>query len=432
MTRRTGCLGSGRQGPELMRCKFSFRQLSGFGRIAYPRPGEATTQALPGCKSHCCSARGRSDQSGEQICGSEQKRMLQSPEMVLVLKSLYGYRGNADPLRHWGRPTFHWEATDTRTSGTHRDMEPDTQRKFSGDKVGKIHRPAGADSNLRRPDELGTTEVARRAMVRRMSQYEQGRTGNAVPDGDKSSPRQWLAEAKRLSAHDGQPPSHLRDCEPSPGRDANGRRVGCITRWDTGACVSALNPVADIVEGQSRTGPLGLCIRAANRTREIRPSGMTTGARGIVRHGSRIEAQREIAGSATGPCRSMRHESIQTIGHVRVCGGAVRGTGGPTRQNALRPQVIIRKNSFFNGSKDTAQFHVIMTSVITTLQRNGINPRTWMMEYLQHCALAGGKAPADVAGFLPWNAKSKELKRWSKPDPPQQWPMHGQPDGGSS
>lgn len=142
----------------------------------------------------------------------------------------------------------------------------------------------------------------------------------------------------------------------------------------------------------------------------------------------------ERSGPAPHPAISKALESLQThmdglmlfVDHPEI------PMDNNIAENALRPQVIIRKNSFFNGSKDTAQFHVIMTSVITTLQRNGINPRTWMMEYLQHCALAGGKAPADVAGFLPWNAKSKELKRWSKPDPPQQWPMHGQPDGGSS
>jgi hypothetical protein len=34
-----------------------------------------------------------------------------------------------------------------------------------GDNVGKGHLPAGADSNLRRPAEIGTTEVGRRILV---------------------------------------------------------------------------------------------------------------------------------------------------------------------------------------------------------------------------------------------------------------------------
>jgi transposase len=93
-------------------------------------------------------------------------------------------------------------------------------------------------------------------------------------------------------------------------------------------------------------------------------------------------------------------------------------------ENSLRPQVIIRKNSFFNGSAATARFHVIMTSLIATLERNGINSRTWMLDYLQHCALAGGRPPPDTERFLPWNASEKDLKRWTAPDPPRPWPGH--------
>jgi transposase len=99
-------------------------------------------------------------------------------------------------------------------------------------------------------------------------------------------------------------------------------------------------------------------------------------------------------------------------------------------ENALRFQVVLRKNSFFNGSLMTAQFHVTMTSVIATLERNGINPRTWMMEYLQHCALAGGKPPENVDRFLPWNASTKDLQRWSVPEPAQPWPGQTRPDDG--
>ena len=366
-----------------MRCKFSFRQLSGFGRIAYPRPGKATTQALPGCKSHCCSARGGSDQSGEQICGSEQKRMLQSLEMVPVLKSLYGYRGKADPLRHWGRPTFYWEATDTCTRGTHRDMEPDTQRKFSGDKVGKIHRPAGADSNLRRPDKLGTTEVDRRAMVRRMSPYEQRRTGNAVLDGDKSSPRQWLAEAKGLSAHGGQPPSHLRDCEPSPGRGENGCRVGSITRGEIGACVSALNPVTGIVEGQPRTYPDGLCIMVANRTREIRPSGMKAGACGIVSYGRRIEAQQETCWISH---RTLKRHAPHFYPNILGTSGSVGvplGNWGPYRAarheaggHASQEQPVQRSNAGAEG-------YATLLTLAYSAQVNGLKPVTYLCDSIE-------------------------------------------------
>lgn len=79
----------------------------------------------------------------------------------------------ADPLSNGRRPQLGWEATDRCTNRGHRGRVPDTYRRFSGDNVGKNHYPAGADSNLRRPGELGTTEVGRIVMVWRMSQYEQ-------------------------------------------------------------------------------------------------------------------------------------------------------------------------------------------------------------------------------------------------------------------
>lgn len=99
-------------------------------------------------------------------------------------------------------------------------------------------------------------------------------------------------------------------------------------------------------------------------------------------------------------------------------------------ENALRFQVVLRKNSFFTGSLLTAKFHAVMTSVIATLEHNGINPRTWLMDYLQHCALAGGKPPENVDHFLPWSASTKDLQRWSKPEPARPWPGQTLPEDG--
>jgi transposase len=41
-----------------------------------------------------------------------------------------------------------------------------------------------------------------------------------------------------------------------------------------------------------------------------------------------------------------------------------------------------------------------------------LNPRKWLTWYFEHCATAGGKVPADIQPFLPWNldaAKRSEL-----------------------
>ena len=80
----------------LMKCKSSSRQLPGFGRVAYPLLGEATNRVLRGCKSHGRSVGSGNDQRGEQICGSEQKRMSTASKWMSVQKSLYGFCGNVE------------------------------------------------------------------------------------------------------------------------------------------------------------------------------------------------------------------------------------------------------------------------------------------------------------------------------------------------
>ena len=169
----------------LMKCKSSSRQLPGFGRVAYPLLGEATNRVLRGCKSHGRSVGSGNDQRGEQICGSEQKRMSTASKWMSVQKSLYGFCGNVDPVPYGGRPMFCREATGACTSRIHRGKGPDTQRRTSGDNVGKDHVPAGTDNNLRRLVEPDCIKVDKRIMVRRMSQYERGRAGNAAPGSQK-------------------------------------------------------------------------------------------------------------------------------------------------------------------------------------------------------------------------------------------------------
>jgi len=41
--------------------------------------------------------------------------------------------------------------------------------------------------------------------------------------------------------------------------------------------------------------------------------------------------------------------------------------------------------------------------------RDLINPRTWLLAYLQACCDAGNHAPADLRAFLPWTMTAPEL-----------------------
>ena len=99
-------------------------------------------------------------------------------------------------------------------------------------------------------------------------------------------------------------------------------------------------------------------------------------------------------------------------------------------ENAIRPEVILRKNSLFSGSWANAQFLATMSTILRTVQKNGINPRTWLIDYLRHCAAAGGRPPPDLERFLPWKATGKDLLRWSAPDTTKPWPGQGRPDHG--
>jgi hypothetical protein len=51
----------------------------------------------------------------------------------------------------------------------------------------------------------------------------------------------------------------------------------------------------------------------------------------------------------------------------------------------------------------------MMFSLLATLSHWKINPRRWLTWYLESCAEADGKAPADIQPFLPWNLSLERL-----------------------
>jgi transposase len=56
-----------------------------------------------------------------------------------------------------------------------------------------------------------------------------------------------------------------------------------------------------------------------------------------------------------------------------------------------------------------------MFSVLMTMKRWQINPRTWLSEYLHACAAAGNRAPADLRDYLPWTMDAVRLARMRAP-----------------
>ena len=75
----------------------------------------------------------------------------------------------------------------------------------------------------------------------------------------------------------------------------------------------------------------------------------------------------------------------------------------------IRTPVLGRKSFYGSGSEWSGQLAVAIYSVLMTIKRYKLNPRTWLSAYLQACAEHGGKAPPDISAFLPWTMELKQL-----------------------
>jgi hypothetical protein len=81
-------------------------------------------------------------------------------------------------------------------------------------------------------------------------------------------------------------------------------------------------------------------------------------------------------------------------------------------ERTLRNPVVGRKNYYGSAAIWSARFTAVMFSIFETLELWEINQLEWLSDYLRACALAGGKAPEDIRGYLPWNIKKRKEKSW--------------------
>ncbi len=82
-------------------------------------------------------------------------------------------------------------------------------------------------------------------------------------------------------------------------------------------------------------------------------------------------------------------------------------------ERVQRGPVVGRKNYYGSGAVWAGRLAAMMFSLFQTLTLWNINPRLWLTAYLEACATAGGKAPPDLASYLPWNLTEERLKGWS-------------------
>jgi len=81
-------------------------------------------------------------------------------------------------------------------------------------------------------------------------------------------------------------------------------------------------------------------------------------------------------------------------------------------ERTLRTPAVGRKNYYGSGAQWSARFTAVMFSIFETLELWDINQLEWLSDYFRACALAGGKAPADVSAHLPWQIKASRKKSW--------------------
>lgn len=84
-----------------------------------------------------------------------------------------------------------------------------------------------------------------------------------------------------------------------------------------------------------------------------------------------------------------------------------------TAERSQRGPVVGRKNYYGSGAVWSGQLAAMMFSLLQTLCLWRLNPRAWLTAYLTACAEAGGKVPADMERFLPWNLSEEDSRRWS-------------------
>lgn len=83
-------------------------------------------------------------------------------------------------------------------------------------------------------------------------------------------------------------------------------------------------------------------------------------------------------------------------------------------ERTLRNPVVGRKNYYGSGSVSASELSGRVWTVTATAAQAGINPLSYLHDYLDACAHAGGRPPESetLTRFLPWSASSNDLKRW--------------------
>ncbi len=93
-------------------------------------------------------------------------------------------------------------------------------------------------------------------------------------------------------------------------------------------------------------------------------------------------------------------------------------------ERQVRGPAMGRKNYYGPGSEWSGRLAVMLFSIFATLKLWKLNPQRWLTWFLEACATAGGRAPADISGFLPWNLTPEQRAWLAGPAPQATGPPH--------
>jgi transposase len=119
----------------------------------------------------------------------------------------------------------------------------------------------------------------------------------------------------------------------------------------------------------------------------------------------RVQAVEELSNrKLRQPCRKVL-ESLQEhwTGLTRFVEDSRIPMDNNGSERAARGPAVARKNFYGSGALWSGQLAAMMFSLLATLAHWKINPRLWLLWYLESCAAKGGRAPENIQPFLPWN-----------------------------
>jgi hypothetical protein len=94
-------------------------------------------------------------------------------------------------------------------------------------------------------------------------------------------------------------------------------------------------------------------------------------------------------------------------------------------ERSLRGGAVGRKNYYGSGAQWSVQLTEYLFSLFATLEACGLNVRSWLSHFLDHCASLGGKVPdkEDIKEWMPWNMTETRHQEMSHPlaMPPPEW-----------